>query len=68
MDKGCFVLSGIDEKGLIQAVDLAVDMAANNDNGVPVSDYLDENVSDKVVKIIQSYVGIVNRFVWRKDI
>ena len=68
LDKGCFVLSGIDEKGLIQAVDLAVDMAANNDNGVPVSDYLDENVSDKVVKIIQSYVGIVNRFVWRKDI
>ena len=68
LDKGCFVLSGIDEKGLIQAVDLAVDMAVNNDNGVPVPDYLDENVSDKVVKIIQSYVGIVNRFVWRKDI
>ena len=68
LDKGCFVLSGIDEKGLIQAVDLAVGMAADNHDGIPVPDYLDENVSDKVVKIIQSYVGIVNRLVWRKNI
>ena len=67
LDKGCFVLSGIDEKGLLGAVDLAVEMVKNGDNGVPVPDYTDENVSDKVVKIIQSYVGIVNRMVWRKD-
>ena len=68
LDKGCFVLSGIDEKGLLGAVDLAVEMVKNGDNGVPVPDYTDENVSDKVVKIIQSYVGIVNRMVWRKDL
>ncbi|MBR2209361.1 MAG: hypothetical protein IJ859_11190, partial [Synergistaceae bacterium] len=67
LDKGCFVLSGISEKGLLQAVDLAVDMINNNDNGVPVPDYIDENVSDKVVKIIQSYVGIINKMVWRKE-
>ena len=67
LDKGCFVLSGISEKGLLQAVDLAVDMTNNNDNGVPVPDYIDENVSDKVVKIIQSYVGIINKMVWRKE-
>lgn len=67
LDKGCFVLSGIDEKGLLQAVDTAVNMLANGDNGVPVPDYADENVSDKVVKIIQSYTGIVNKMVWRKD-
>ena len=68
LDKGCFILSGIDEKGLIGAVDLAVSMVRNGDNGIPVPDYVDENVSDKVVKIIQSYVGIVNRMVWRKDL
>ncbi|MBQ7195815.1 MAG: UDP-N-acetylglucosamine 2-epimerase (non-hydrolyzing) [Synergistaceae bacterium] len=67
LDKGCFVLSGIDESGLLQAVDVAVAMLKNGDNGVPVPDYIDENVSDKVVKIIQSYVGIVNKLVWRKD-
>ena len=67
LDKGCFVLSGIDERGLLQAVDVAVAMLKNGDNGVPVPDYIDENVSNKVVKIIQSYVGIVNKMVWRKD-
>lgn len=67
LDKGCFVLSGIGEKGLLQAVDLAVNMVKNSDNGVPVPDYLDENVSDKVVKIIQSYTGVVNKMVWRKE-
>ena len=67
MDKGCFVLAGIDETGLLQAVETAVEMVKNGDNGVPVPDYLDENVSDKVVKIIQSYTGVVNKMVWRKD-
>ena len=66
LDKGCFVLSGIDTTGLLQAVDLAVEMVQNGDNGVPVPDYIDENVSDKVVKIIQSYTGVVNKMVWRK--
>ena len=68
LDKGCFILSGIDTVGLLQAVDTAVEMVRNADNGIPVPDYIDENVSDKVVKIIQSYVGVVNRMVWRKDI
>ena len=68
LDKGCFVLSGIDTKGLLQAVDTAVEMVKMDDNGIPVPDYLDENVSSKVVKIIQSYVGVVNKMVWRKDI
>ena len=67
LDKGCFILSGIDTKGLLQAVDTAVEMVKNGDNGIPVTDYIDENVSDKVVKIIQSYVGVVNKMVWRKD-
>lgn len=67
LDKGCFILSGIDTLGLLQAVDTAVEMVKNGDNGIPVSDYVDENVSDKVVKIIQSYVGVVNKMVWRKD-
>ena len=67
LDKGCFIISGIDEAGLIQSVDLAVDMVKNGDNGIPVPDYVDVNVSSKVVKIIQSYVGIVNRMVWRKS-
>lgn len=66
LDKGCFIISGIDTKGLLQAVDVAVNMVWNGNNGIPVPDYTDLNVSDKVVKIIQSYVGIVNRMVWRK--
>ena len=66
MDKGCFVLAGISETGLLQAVDLAVTAVANRDNGVPVPDYTDTNVSSKVVKIIQSCTGIVNKMVWRK--
>lgn len=69
MEKGCFILSGIDSKGLLQAVDLAVSMVGNEKNGgvIPVPDYMDTNVSDKVVRIIQSYVGIVNKMVWRKN-
>ena len=67
LDKGCFFISGIDEKGLLQAVECAVDMNSNHDDGIPVPNYTDENVSTKVVKIIQSYVGIVNKMVWRKD-
>ena len=66
LDKGCFVLAGIDGKGLTQAVELAVGMVERGDNGLPVPDYVDENVSTKVVKIIQSYTGIVDRVVWRK--
>ena len=66
LDKGCFILSGIDAAGLLQSVDLAVEMVKNGDNGVPVPDYTDENVSDKVIKIIQSYTGVVNKMVWRK--
>ncbi len=68
LDKACFILSGIDEKGLLQSVDTAVEMNRNGDYGTPVPDYTDENVSSKVVKIIQSYVGVVNKMVWRKDI
>ncbi|MBQ3078750.1 MAG: UDP-N-acetylglucosamine 2-epimerase (non-hydrolyzing) [Clostridia bacterium] len=67
LDKACFILAGIDEKSLLQAVDTAVSLHENGDYGVPVPDYTDENVSVKVVKIIQSYTGIVNRMVWRKD-
>ena len=66
LDKGCFILAGIDEKSLLQAVDTAVDMVANGDNGIPVPNYTDENVSTKVVKLIQSYTGVVNKMVWRK--
>ena len=66
IDKACFIISGIDEKGLLQSVDTAVEMNKNGDYGIPVPDYIEENVSTKVVKIIQSYVGIVNRMVWRK--
>lgn len=66
LDKGVFVLAGIDEKSLLQSVDTAVEMVKNGDNGIPVPDYEDENVSDKVVKIIQSYTGVVNKMVWRK--
>ncbi|MBR6084038.1 MAG: UDP-N-acetylglucosamine 2-epimerase (non-hydrolyzing) [Spirochaetales bacterium] len=66
LDKACFILSGIDTTGLLQAVDLAVSMNAGGDYGIPVPDYVEENVSTKVVKIIQSYVGVVNKMVWRK--
>lgn len=66
LDKACFVLAGIDEKGLLSAVDTAVKMNENGDFGVVVPDYREENVSTKVVKLIQSYTGIVDRFVWRK--
>ena len=66
LDKACFILAGIDEKGLIQAVETAVDMVENGDNGVPVPDYTDELVSTKVVKIIQSYTRVVDKMVWRK--
>ena len=67
LDKGCFVLSGIDTKGLLQSVDVAVELIQNHEPGIPVPDYVDENVSTKVVRIIQSYVGVVNKMVWRKD-
>ena len=66
LDKGCFILAGIDERSLLQAVDTAVEMVKNGDNGIPVPNYLDENVSTKVVKLIQSYTGVVNKMVWRK--
>ena len=67
LDKAGFILSGIEEKGLLQAVDVAVEMVRDGYWGLPVPDYVDENVSDKVVKIIQSYVGVVNKMVWRKE-
>ena len=67
LDKACFILSGIDEKGLLQSVDTAVEMNRNGDYGIPVPDYIEENVSSKVVKIIQSYTGVVNKMVWRKE-
>ena len=66
LDKGCFILAGIDEDSLLQAVDTAVEMVKNEDNGIPVPNYVDENVSTKVVKLIQSYTGVVNKMVWRK--
>lgn len=67
LDKACFILAGINSDSLLQAVELAVEMNKNKDYGIPVPDYTDENVSGKVVKIIQSYTNIVNRMVWRKD-
>ena len=67
LDKACFILSGIDEKGLLQSVDTAVEMNKNGDYGIPVWDYVEENVSTKVIKILQSYVGVVNKMVWRKE-
>ena len=67
LDKGCFILAGIDEHSLLQAVDVAVEMNNNHDDGIPVPNYVDENVSTKVVKLIQSYTGVVNKMVWRKD-
>ena len=66
LDKACFILAGIDEKSLLQAVDTAITMNANGDHGIPVPYYTDENVSTKVVKIIQSYTGVVDKMVWRK--
>ena len=66
LDKGCFILAGIDTHSLLQAVDTAVEMVRNDDNGIPVPTYTDENVSTKVVKLIQSYTGVVNKMVWRK--
>ena len=67
LDKACFVLAGIDQKNLLQAVETAIALNKNGQHGIPVPDYVDENVSTKVVKIIQSYVGVVNKMVWRKD-
>ena len=67
LDKGCFILAGINEHDLLQAVDLAVEMVKNGDNGIPVPNYVDENVSTKIVKMIQSYTGVVNKMVWRKE-
>ena len=66
LDKACFILAGIDEKSLLQAVDTAVCMTENGDHGIPVPNYVEENVSTKVVKIIQSYTGVVDKMVWRK--
>lgn len=68
LDKACFILSGIDEKGLLQSVDTAVELNKAGDYGIPVPDYIEENVSTKVVKIIQGYTGVVNKMVWRKDV
>ncbi|MCR1959807.1 UDP-N-acetylglucosamine 2-epimerase (non-hydrolysing) [Thomasclavelia cocleata] len=68
LDKGSFVLAGIDERSLLQAVETAVEMNKDNDLGIPVPDYVEENVSTKVVKLIQSYTGVVNKMVWRKDL
>ena len=66
LDKGCFILAGINDHDLLQAVDVAVEMVSNGDNGIPVPNYTDENVSTKIVKLIQSYTGVVNKMVWRK--
>ena len=67
LDKACFVLAGIDGNSLVQAVETAVTMNEDGDYGIPVPDYVEENVSTKVVKIIQSYTGVVNKMVWRKN-
>ena len=66
LDKACFVLAGIDEKSLLQAVDTAITANLVGDYGIPVPDYIDENVSTKVVKLIQSYTGVVDKMIWRK--
>ena len=66
LDKACFVLAGIDEKNLLQSVETAVSLNKDGFNGIPVPDYVEENVSTKVVKIIQSYTGVVDKMVWRK--
>ena len=67
LDKGLFILAGIDEKSLMRAVSIAVGMKQNGYYGAPAPDYVDENTSDKVVKIIQSYTGIIDKIVWRKN-
>ena len=67
LDKACFILAGIDEKGLLQAVETAISMHEQQDYGIPVPNYVEENVSTKVIKIIQSYTEIVNKMVWRKN-
>lgn len=67
LDKACFLLSGIEEKGLLQSVDTAVELNRSGEYGIPVPDYMEENVSTKVIKIIQSYTGVVNKMVWRKE-
>ena len=67
LDNACFTLAGIDEASLLQAVDTAVQMNLDGDYGIPVPDYIEENVSSKVVKLIQSYTGVVNKMVWRKE-
>ena len=66
LDKACFILAGIDKKNLLQAVETAVDMNIDGNIGIPVSDYVEENVSTKVVTLIQSYTSVVNKMVWRK--
>lgn len=66
LDKACFILAGIDSKSLLQAVDMAITMNVNGDYGLPVPDYVEENVSTKVVNLIQSYTGVVDRMVWKK--
>ena len=66
LDKACFVLAGIDSESLVQAVDMAITMNANGDYGLPVPDYVEENVSTKVVNLIQSYTRVVDKMVWRK--
>jgi len=66
IDKGDFIIAGITTEQILQAVDTAVEMNRNGDHGIPVPDYVEENVSTKIVKIIQSYTGIVNKMVWRK--
>lgn len=68
LDKACFILSGIDQKGLLQSVDTAVELNKAGDYGIPVPDYIEENVSTKVVKIIQSYKGVIDKMVWRKEV
>ena len=67
LEKGCFILSGIDTTGLLRSVELAVSLVREGDGGLPVPDYTDENVSGKVVRIIQSYTGVVDKMVWRKE-
>ena len=67
LDKADFILAGIDEKSLLQAVDTAVQMNLDGNHGIPVPDYVEENVSTKVVKLIQSYTGVVDKMVWRKN-
>ena len=66
LDKACFILAGIDEKSLLQAVETAIELEIDDDHGIPVPTYTDENVSTKVVKLIQSYTGVVDKMVWRK--